>query len=88
MALAGEMILLVPLAGFIDPEAEKKRLGGTINKIKKEKAGMEGKLSNKNFIERAPTDVVEGVKQKLSDKINEIKTFETQLKSILRLIDK
>ncbi len=88
MALAGEMILLVPLADFIDPEAEKKRLGGTINKLKKEKAGMEEKLNNKNFIERAPTDVVEGVKQKLSDKINEIKTFETQLKSILRLIDK
>ena len=87
MALAGEMILLVPLADFIDPEAEKKRLGGTINKLKKEKAGMEGKLNNKNFIERAPTDVVEGVKQKLSDKINEIKTFETQLQSILRLID-
>ena len=87
MALAGEMTLLVPLANFIDPEAEKKRLGSTINKLKKEKAGMEGKLNNKNFIERAPTDVVEGVKQKLSDKINEIKTFETQLQSILRLID-
>ena len=49
---------------------------------------MEEKLNNKKFVERAPADVVEGVKQKLADKISEIKTFETQLQSILKLIDK
>ncbi len=88
MALAGEMTLLVPLADFIDPKAEKIRLESTIDKLQKEKAGMEEKLNNKKFIERAPVDVVEGVKQKLADKISEIKTFETQLQSILKLIDK
>jgi valyl-tRNA synthetase len=88
MALAGEMTLLVPLADFIDPKAEKIRLESTIDKLQKEKAGMEEKLNNKKFVERAPVDVVEGVKQKLADKISEIKTFETQLQSILKLIDK
>ena len=88
MALAGEMTLLVPLADIIDPEAEKKRLESTIEKLQKEKSGMEGKLNNKSFVERAPADVVEGVKQKLADKVNKIETFETQLKSISKLLEK
>lgn len=88
MALAGEMTILVPLADIIDPIAEKKRLGSTIEKLQKEQSGMEGKLNNKSFVERAPAEVVEGVKQKLAEKTNEIKTFETQLQSILKLIDK
>lgn len=88
MALAGEMTLLVPLADIIDPEAERKRIESTIEKLQKEKSGMEGKLNNKSFVERAPDDVVEGVKQKLTDKLNEIETYETQLKSILKLLEK
>jgi valyl-tRNA synthetase len=88
MALAGEMTLLVPLADIIDPEAEKKRLESTIAKLQKEKGGMEGKLNNKSFVERAPSEVVEGAKQRLADTLTEIETYEIQLKSILKLLEK
>ena len=88
MALAGEMTLLVPLADIIDPEAEKARIINIIEKLEKEKTGIENKLENKNFVERAPADVVEGVKQRLADILNEINTYQEQLISISKLIDK
>ncbi len=88
MALAGEMTLLVPLADIIDPEAEKERVLNLLEKLEKEKNGIENKLENKNFVERAPADVVEGVKQRLADILNEIKTFQEQLESIAKLIKK
>jgi valyl-tRNA synthetase len=88
MALAGEMTLLIPLADIIDPEAETKRLTNTIEKLEKELAGLESQLANKNFVERAPEDVVNGAKQQLADKLNEIKTYQQQLKSISKLTNK
>ncbi|GJM06136.1 MAG: valine--tRNA ligase [marine bacterium B5-7] len=88
MALAGEMTLLVPLADIIDPEAEKTRILNTLDKLTKEKSGLDNKLANKKFVERAPEDVVEGVKRRLADIINEIKTYETQLQSIEKLLEK
>ena len=88
MALAGEMTLLVPLADIIDPEAEKARILNTLDKLAKEKCGLENKLENKNFVERAPEDVVGGVKRRLADILNEIKTYETQLQSISKLSEK
>ncbi len=88
MALAGEMTLLVPLADIIDPEAEKARVLNLLGKLEKEKSGIENKLENKNFVERAPEEVVEGVKQRLADILNEIKTYQEQLQSISKLLNK
>ncbi len=88
MALAGEMTMLVPLADIIDPEAEKARIHTLLEKLEKEKTGIENKLENKNFVERAPEDVVEGVKQRLADILNEIKTYQEQLESISKLLKK
>jgi valyl-tRNA synthetase len=87
MALAGDMTLLVPLADIIDPEAEKARIMNIIEKREKDKSGLESKLENKNFVERAPEAVVEGVKQQLADILNEHKTYKQQLESIEKLLN-
>ena len=86
MALAGEMTLLVPLADIIDPEAEHKRVTNVLENLDKKKSGLENQLANTNFVERAPKDVVEGVKQQLADILNEIKTYQEQLESISKLL--
>ena len=86
MALAGEMTLLVPLADIIDPEAEHKRVTTILENLDKKKSGLDNQLANKNFVERAPEDVVEGVKQQLADILNEIKTYQDQLESISKLL--
>jgi valyl-tRNA synthetase len=49
----------VPAAGLIDVAKEKKRLEGEVARIGKILQGLEGKLANKSFVERAPPDVIE-----------------------------
>jgi valyl-tRNA synthetase len=61
----GEVYL--PLEGLIDVEAEKIRLGKEIEKLTKEVAKCEAKLGNASFIERAPSDVVEQEKARLTE---------------------
>lgn len=86
VALAGEMTLLVPLADIIDPAAEHKRITTLLENLEKKKSGLENQLANKNFVERAPKDVVEGVKQQLTDILNEEKTYQEQLEKISKLL--
>ena len=66
-AVAGGVALEVPLAGVIDLEAEQARLSREMEKIRREISALEGKLSNKKFIERAPREVVEENHQRLAD---------------------
>ena len=87
MALAGEMQLLVPLADIIDPAVESERLQKTITKLENEKAGLDKNLDNKNFVERAPENVVEGAKQRRADILTELKTYQDQLAAIEKLLE-
>lgn len=52
-------VFALPLAGIIDIEAEKARLRKEIDKCDKEIDGIDKKMSNPNFVERAPAEIVE-----------------------------
>ncbi len=65
-ALAGEMEVLVPLAGLINVDAELERLNKEIDKLEKDAKRLSGKLSNAKFVDRAPADVVAKEKDKLA----------------------
>ncbi len=56
--LAGDFTLFVPLAGLIDTQAEYERLGKEINKLQAELSRYETKLTNADFLARAPAAVV------------------------------
>jgi len=86
MALAGDMRILIPLADIIEPATETKRLQKTIEKLEKEKAGLDNQLSNSNFVERAPTNVVEGVKARQSEITNELVTYQEQLAVLAKMV--
>ena len=88
MALAGEMTLLVPLADLINPEEEYNRINTIMGNLKKEKMQLTAKLENKDFVDRAPKDVVEGTKARLADTLSDINTYQEQLKLISKLLTK
>jgi valyl-tRNA synthetase len=57
-AVLGELTLLVPMEGLIDPKAEVERLSKRIAKNESDIAKLEAKLGNENFVRNAPPDVV------------------------------
>jgi valyl-tRNA synthetase len=78
---AGPMEMHVDLSRFIDVAAERKRLEKERENINKQLGGIESKLANKNFVDKAPTDVVEQQRAKLSE-------LRGQLDSIQAALDK
>ena len=85
VALVGEMKLLIPMAGLIDKEAELARLEKEIAKLKGEVKRFQGKLSNENFISKAPEAVVAKERQKLQDTETALKNLEAQYEKIQSL---
>ncbi len=84
-ALLGEMKLLIPMAGLIDKDAEIARLGKEIEKKKQDVTRIEGKLSNPNFVERAPEAVVAKEREKIAVIQTALKNFEDQLRRIKKI---
>ena len=66
-ALAGDLEILVPMAGIIDVDAELARLDREIDKLGIEAKKLSGKLSNPKFADNAPAEVVAKERQKLEE---------------------
>jgi len=81
-ALVGNMKVLIPLAGLIDKDAELARLNKEIEKLEKALKAVEGKLSNKNFVDRAPEAVVNKEKAKAEEMQTSLKNLREQLARI------
>jgi valyl-tRNA synthetase len=84
-ALVGEMKILIPLAGLIDKDAETARLNKEIEKTRKNLQGLEGRLNNPNFTDKAPENVVAQVRKQHEEQSTALKQLETQLEKILNL---
>ena len=65
-AVAGPLSLEIPLSGVLDVEAERARLRKELEKVRKEIAGLDRKLGNAKFVERAPREVVEENRRRLA----------------------
>jgi valyl-tRNA synthetase len=82
VALVQDMEIFIPLKGVIDIEEEKARLRKDLDKVGRELSLIEKKLSNPDFLKKAPGDVVEKVereggelkekKEKLLARLNKI----------------
>jgi len=66
-AVVQKMELFVPLKGLIDLDQEIARLSKRLDELKGHLAGVEKKLANENFVNRAPENVVAHEKQNLQD---------------------
>ena len=78
----GDMEVFVDLRGLIDVEAEKARLEKDSDKLTKLIAGKEKKLSNANFVERAPAEVVEKERAALTDLQHQLAKTQSALDSL------
>ena len=68
--------LFIPMGELVDLEAERKRLQKELEKAEKELSGLNGKLSNPGFLNKAPANVVEAEKARaaaLNEKIAKLR---------------
>jgi len=66
-AVVGELSLLVPMQGLIEPTSELQRLERRVQKIEQELNKARGKLANDSFVHNAPPEVVVQERQRLAD---------------------
>jgi valyl-tRNA synthetase len=78
-AIVGGLRLLVPLAGLVDLDAEKKRLAREIARLEGEIAKCEAKLGKDTFVANAPPAVVEQERKRLADFSGQVVALKDQL---------
>ncbi|MAY15978.1 MAG: valine--tRNA ligase [Oceanospirillaceae bacterium] len=83
--LVGDMEVLIPMAGFIDKDAEVARLGKSIEKLEKELERVTNKLANPGFTEKAPAAVLEKEKEKAAGFERDIVKLKEQIEKIKAL---
>jgi valyl-tRNA synthetase len=65
--VVGEATISMPLEGVIDIDAEKARLTKEVDRVAKEIAKIEGKLGNEQFVAKAPAEVIEEQRERLTE---------------------
>jgi valyl-tRNA synthetase len=81
-ALAGELEILVPMAGLIDKDAEIARLNKEIGKLESDLTRLRVKLGNAGFVDKAPVSVVAKEQEKMQAQQQALATLQEQLERI------
>jgi valyl-tRNA synthetase len=84
-ALVGDMKILIPLAGLIDKDVETARLNKEIEKVEKGLQGLNGRLNNPSFTEKAPANVVDQVRSQHEEQTKKLQQLKGQLEKISAL---
>ena len=81
-ALVGGMKVLIPLAGLIDKDAELARLDKEMGRLRQDIERTEKKLSNPNFVDKAPEAVVQKERNRLEQARTALADLATQADKI------
>jgi valyl-tRNA synthetase len=74
-----DAIIYLPLAGMVDLDAERERLGKEIEQVEEEIARTGQLLSNDNFTSRAPAEVVNRQRERLSSSQERLALLQARL---------
>ena len=77
--------LYIPLGQLVDVAKELERIDKELEKARKNLASLEGKLSNENFVSRAPEAVVNAEKEKAEKARNLITQLEQSKEAMMKL---
>ena len=81
-ALAGELEILVPMAGLIDKDIEIARLSREIGRVESDLTRLQGKLGNAAFVDKAPAAVVAKEQDKMQTQMQALEALRGQLDRI------
>ena len=81
-SMVGQLKVLVPMKGLIDPTAELNRLAKAQDKLTKQAESLRSKLSNESFVSKAPANVVESEKAKLAEMDTQLAEMNKQIEQL------
>ena len=81
-SMVGQLKVLVPMKGLIDPTAELNRLAKAQEKLIKQAESLRSKLSNESFVSKAPANVVESEKAKLAEMDTQLAEMNKQIEQL------
>jgi valyl-tRNA synthetase len=83
LSLVGDLKVMVPLAGLIDLEAERGRIGKEVDKAQQELEKIDKKLSNEAFIAKAPAAVVNKDRERAAELQTTLQTLQKQIEALV-----
>lgn len=81
-AVTNDASIAVPLEGLIDFDKERERLANQIAKLTDEKTRLDIQLSNANFVDRAPAEKVQELRDRQSELEKQIETLNNNLEAL------
>ena len=84
-SMVGQLRVLVPMKGLIDPTAELARLDKANEKLQKQADGIARKLGNEGFVSKAPAEVVDAEKAKLAELEGQLTAMTAQMEQLKAL---
>jgi len=85
VALAGNLRLLIPLAGLVDIGEELARLNKQLEREQKGLTQAEKKLANERFVDNAPAEVVDKERQRLEEHRGKVAELSSQVEKLEKL---
>jgi len=80
--LLDEGQVAIPLEGILDFDKERERLQTQIAKLTEEKSRLDAQLANNNFVDRAPAEKVDALRERASELGVQIATMNTNLEAL------
>ncbi len=81
-ALVSGIDIMIPYGQYVDVEKERERIEKEMTRMDKDIQVLEKKLTNENFKNKAPKDVVEDVKTRYNELMQKYKKLQQNLKSL------
>ncbi len=81
-AVTSDARIAIPLEGLIDFDKERERLRNSVSKLSEERSRLDAQLSNANFVERAPAEKVEALRERATELSGQIATLEENLTAL------
>ena len=80
--MVGTTEFFIPLTGSVDKEEETRKIEADIKYYEGFRASVMKKLSNESFVSKAPSNIVEAERKKLSDSEQKIALLKEQLAAL------
>jgi valyl-tRNA synthetase len=74
--------LVLPIVGVVDVDAERKRMGAQLEKVRKDLALTEAKLANPDFVQKVPASVLEEHRVRASTLATQAAELESRLQRL------